>query len=193
MIRPVQEIGIGSIHDQGLKIMLSDIMRVGFLNGEQVIVRNALFVGPVAFPDIGLQSVYRCMQIDKDIRLQQLLEQDLKEPLVEAEFIFRQVDLGEEQAFGKQIIGDGQALEEVFLTDEFLLLLEAFCHEKEFQRKGILPRILVEFGQKGIVGKLFEDQSRPEMIRQNMRKRGLSRPDISFDCNEIVLHTGRQT
>ena len=85
----IDEIGIAGIHEQGLDIVLLDIMRVGFLQIEQVIITDILFVGAVALADIRLQFGDRCMQIDQDIRLDQLLMNDIEKPLVKPELIFR--------------------------------------------------------------------------------------------------------
>ena len=93
MLGITQEVGIGGINKNGLQVVLPDIVRIGFLDAEEVIVRDFLFVGPVAFPDVLLELVYRRMKIDEQFRLYQLLVNDLKKALVEPEFILGKVDL----------------------------------------------------------------------------------------------------
>ena len=58
--------------------MLFDIVRVGFLDIKKIFVGNVLFVGTVTLLDIYLQLVYRGVQIDKYIRLNKLLVDDIK-------------------------------------------------------------------------------------------------------------------
>ena len=135
-----QEIGIGGIHKKRFHIVLSDVVRIGFLYAKEVIVGDALFVGPVPLFNILLQLLHRRMQVDQQFWLHQLLVDDLEESLVQTEFVFRQVDLGKEQALGKKIIRYGQVLKKIFLLYQFLELLEPFCHEKQFQRESILGR-----------------------------------------------------
>ena len=74
----VQEIGIAGIYEKGFDIMLLDIMRIGFLDIEEIIIRDILFVGAVSFFNIHLQLRYRRMQVNQDIRLHQLLVNDFK-------------------------------------------------------------------------------------------------------------------
>lgn len=113
-----QEVGFGYIHKQGLYIMLFDIVRIGFLYTEKIFVRYILFVGAVTFFDIHLQPVYRRMQVDEDIRLNELLVYDIKQSLVKPELVIGQVHFCKEQAFGKQVVGNGHTLEKVLLLYE---------------------------------------------------------------------------
>lgn len=84
-----QKIGIGSIHKKRFDIMLFDVMGIGFLDAEQVIVRDILFIGTIPFFDIGLQAVDRRMQVNEQVWLHQLLMNDIEKPLVKAELIIR--------------------------------------------------------------------------------------------------------
>lgn len=52
-----EEVRIRDVNEQGFEIMLFDIVGIGFLDGEQVIVRDHLFVGAVSFLYILLQFV----------------------------------------------------------------------------------------------------------------------------------------
>src|SRR6202161_280254 len=58
----VEEVGVADVYDERADIVLADIVRVGFLDVEEIIIGNALFVGPVTFADIGLQLAYRCVE-----------------------------------------------------------------------------------------------------------------------------------
>lgn len=127
------------------------------------------------------------MQVDQDLGLHQLLVDDGEQPLVKPELVFRQVDLGEQQAFGEQIIGDGEVLEKVFLLNEFLQLLEALRHEKQFQGEGILRGVLIELGEKGVVGKLLQHQPGIEVLGEQVGEGGLAGAYIPFYGNEIIL------
>ena len=49
-----QEIGIACIHIQRFNIVLFYILGIGFLQGEQVIVWNRLFIIPVTFFNVFL-------------------------------------------------------------------------------------------------------------------------------------------
>ena len=73
-----QEIGIGCIDKKRFYIMFFDIVSIGLLNIEKIFVRDILFIRPVTLLDILLQTTYRSMQVNKQIRLQQLLVYDLK-------------------------------------------------------------------------------------------------------------------
>ena len=115
-----QEVGIGGIYEKCFDVVLPDIAGIGFLQSEKIIVRNRLFINPVPFPDIFLKLTHRCVQIDEEVRLNQLLVNDVKQLLVEIEFFIGKIHLGKEQAFAEHIIGYGYALEKVFGMNEFL-------------------------------------------------------------------------
>ena len=100
MLGITQEVGIGGVNKNGFQVVLPDIMGIGFLDAKEVIVWYFLFVGPVAFPDVLLEFVYRRMKVDQQFRLYQLLVNDLKKPLVKPEFIFGKIVLGKKQSFG---------------------------------------------------------------------------------------------
>ena len=183
-----QKIRIGRIHKNRFQVVLLDVVRVGFLDAEQVFVRDALLVGAAPLADVLLQPCDRRMQVNQDVRLEQLLVNDVEQALVQIEFICRQVHLGEEQTFGKKVIRDGDALKKVTLLNQLLQLLETFRHEKQFQRKGVLFRVFIELGQEGVVGKLLQDQPGIVMLRQQVRQGGLAGADVSFNSNKRILH-----
>lgn len=80
-------------------------------------------------------------------------------------------------------------MEKVGGIDQLLQLLVPFSHKKEFQREGVLSRILIEFREEGIVGKLFENKAGVEMAGKHVRKGCFTGADISFDSDEVVVHT----
>lgn len=184
----MQEIGIGHIHKQCLYIMLFDVVCVCLLDIEEVIIRYILLIAAVTLPDIRLQFGNRCMQVDQDVRLNQLLVYDIKQALVQPEFIFRQGYFGKQQAFGKEIIRNSQALEEVFLLYQFFLLLVPLCHKKQFHRERILLGVLVEFRKKRIVRKFFQHKAGIIMFTQQVCQGGFPCADISFYGDEVVVH-----
>ena len=47
-----QEICVARVDEQGLDIMLADIVRIRFLNVEQILILDALLIGPVPPSDI---------------------------------------------------------------------------------------------------------------------------------------------
>ena len=187
----VKEVGVAYVHDERVDIVLPDIVRVGFLNVEEIIIRNALFVGPVTFADIGLQLAYRCVEIDEDVGLYDLGLEDVEEILIEAELLFGEVDLAEQQTFSEEIVGDGNGPEEVGGIDQFLQLFVAFGHKEKLQRKGVLSGVLIEFRQEWVVGELFEDEAGVEMAGEHMRQGCFAGADISFDSDEVMVHTNR--
>ncbi len=63
-----KKICIAGINKNGFDIVLFDITGIGFLDIEQVFIRNGLLIRAVSFPDIRLQFVYGCMQVDQYIR-----------------------------------------------------------------------------------------------------------------------------
>jgi hypothetical protein len=85
-------------------MMLFDIMRIGFLDPEQVVIWDILFVGAVAFFYILLQAADGRVEVYNNIGLNQLLMDNIKQALVQTEFVFGQVDLGKEQTLGKEVI-----------------------------------------------------------------------------------------
>src|SRR5579859_4916183 len=159
-----EEIGIAGVYENGLYVVLFDIINVCLLDMEQVCVGNGLLVCPVPFPDILLQRVDWCMEVDKDIRLYQLGMNDIENLLIEVELLFRKIDLGEEEAFGEQVIRDGDALEHILGMHQLFQLLVPFRHEKELQWECVLGGILIKFGQERIICELFQDQPCVEMF-----------------------------
>src|SRR6187200_1324779 len=147
----VQEIGIAGINKQRFYIMLFDILCIGFLEIEQVLIRNRLLVTAVPFFYVLLQLAYRSMQVNKNIWLYELLMNDIKQSLIKPEFIIGQCNFCKQQAFGKKIIGDSKIVEHVFLLDQVFELLIAFSHKKQFNRKSILRWIFIKLGEKRIV------------------------------------------
>ena len=77
MFLVAQEIGIGRIYKKGFDTMLPDVTGIGFLQPEQIIIGYGLFIRPVSLPDIFLQLLYGCVQIDQEVGLYQLLENNI--------------------------------------------------------------------------------------------------------------------
>ena len=140
--------------------MLTDVVGVGFLQVEKILVFYALLVGPSSFADIALQFVYRGMQVDQQVGLHDLLVDDVEDLLIEPEFLLGKVHLGEKKALGEQVIRDGDLLKEVLGMDQLLQLFESLGHEKQFHRESVLAGVLIKLAQKGIVGKFLQDQPR---------------------------------
>ena len=151
-----QEIRVAGIDHQGFYIVLFDVLRVGKLQVEQVVIGYGLFIRTVAFFDILLKLFYRYMQVDEDVGLGKLLVDDVEQFLVQMKFLFRQVCFGKEEAFCKQVIGDGDVLEKVFGVDELLQLLVSLGHKEQLKRKSVLFGVFVELGKEGIVCKFFQ-------------------------------------
>lgn len=186
-----QEIGIAGIYKQGFDIVLLDIVGIGFLDIEQIIIRDILLIRPVPLFDIGLQPGYRCMQVYQDIWLYKLLVDDVEQALVQPELIIGQGYLGKQQAFGKQVIGNGEVLKHVLLLQQVLLLLVPLGHKKELEGKCILRRVFIKFRQERIVRKFLQHQPRIVMLAQQVGQGGLAGPDISFNGNKIIFHAAR--
>ena len=185
----IEEIRVGDIDEEGADIMLPDIVGIGFLDAEQVVVGYGLFVGAIAFADIGLQLAHRRMEVDEDIGLHDLGLEDVEEILIEAEFLFGEIDLGKQEAFGEKVVRDGEGLEKVRGIHQFLQLFVAFGHEEQFKRKGVLSGVLVEFREEWVVGELFEDEAGVEMAGEHMRQGCFAGADISFYSDEVMVHS----
>ena len=71
---------------------------------------------------------------------------------------------------------------------QFFHLLIPFGHKEQFQRKGILCGILIEFRQKRVVGELLDDQAGIEMFGEHMGKRRFAGPDIAFYGDKVIIH-----
>src|SRR5690606_20747763 len=183
-----KKVCIRSINKKSFDIMLFYIMRVSLLNVEEVFIWNILFVRSVTLAYVRLQTRNRSMKVDQQIRLHELLVDDVEQPLVEPELIVRQCNLRKQQAFREEVIRNRQLLKHVLLLKQFFELFEPFRHEEQFERKGILLRVFIKLGKKRIVSEFFEDQPRVVMFRQQMCQRGLPRSNIAFDCYEIIFH-----
>ena len=73
-----QKVGIRGVYEQCFNIMLPDIAGIGFLETEKIIIRNGLFIKAVPLADIFLQLAHRRVQINQQVRLNQLLINDVK-------------------------------------------------------------------------------------------------------------------
>jgi hypothetical protein len=184
-----EKICFGNVNENRSHVVLFNIMRISFLYVEQIIVGDLLLVAAVAFADIFLQPVNRCVEINNNVWLYYLLQNNIEQSLVKPEFILGQVHFCKQQAFCKQVIRDRHILEKVFLLYQFFQLLESFRHKKKFQRESILLRILIKLRQKRIVCKLLQDEPRIKMFRKQVRERGLARTNISFNSYEIVIQS----
>ena len=54
-----QEICMAGIDDNGLKVMLLNVVRIGLLDIKEIFIWNILLIGSLSFPDIVLQLVNR--------------------------------------------------------------------------------------------------------------------------------------
>ena len=97
----IEKISIARIYKQRLDMMLLDIIGIGLLDVEQVFIRYVLFITPVPFFDVCLESCDWSMKIDEDVRLDELLVYDLEQTLVETKLIIGQGHLGKQEAFCK--------------------------------------------------------------------------------------------
>lgn len=73
-----KKIGITCINEYSSDIVLFDIACVGFLQVEQVFIRNVLFIWSVSFANILLQFLNGGMQVDNNIGKYQLLVNDVE-------------------------------------------------------------------------------------------------------------------
>src|SRR5580698_1711214 len=108
------------------------------------------------------------MEVDEEVRLDELCIQDVEQFLIEPEFLIGEIDLGEQQAFGKQVVGDRQGLKKVASMDQFFELFISLGHKEQFQRKSVLRRILIEFRKERVIGELLQDQPGIVMPGQHM-------------------------
>ena len=99
-----EEVCIGCIYKQCFDAMLFNITGVGFLEPEQVIVWNGLFIGAISFANIFLKLLNGGMQINKEIRLNKLLVDNIEQFLIKMKFLVGQIYFGKKQTFGKYII-----------------------------------------------------------------------------------------
>ena len=113
MCRVIEEVGVADVDEKGAGIVLLDIAGIGLLYGEEVIIGDALFVRAVPLADIGLQFADRSVEVDQDIRLYDLGLEDIEEILIEPELLVGKIDLCEQEAFGEEVVGDGDGLEKV--------------------------------------------------------------------------------
>ena len=67
--RIVEKIGLAGIYQQCFYVVLPDILGIGVLNIQEIVVFDLLLVTSVSFSDVLLQFMYWCVQIDQDIRL----------------------------------------------------------------------------------------------------------------------------
>ena len=83
-----KEIRMFGIHDKCGDVVLADIIRISLLDIKQVMVTDIFFIVPVPLPDIFLEFIYGCMEVNQNIGLDELLIDDIKQPLVQPEFFF---------------------------------------------------------------------------------------------------------
>ena len=77
-----KKVSVGCVYKQGFDAMLFDVAGIGFLKFKEVIVRNGLLVGTVSFVYIFLQLLYRCVQINQQVWLNELLVYNIEKFLV---------------------------------------------------------------------------------------------------------------
>jgi hypothetical protein len=64
-----KKICIAGINKQRFNVVLFDVLCISFLQVQQVIIGNILFIAAVTLADILLKFAYRRMQVNKQIRL----------------------------------------------------------------------------------------------------------------------------
>ncbi len=154
-----RKIGIGSIDEYCFQIVLPDVAGIGILQVKKILVGYGLLVGALTSANVFLQFFDGCMQVDQYIWVQQLLVNDIEEFLIQAKLFRSQVDLCEQQAFGKKVIADRNAFKKVVGVQQVFQLFVALRHKKQLERKGILCRVLIKLWQEGIFGKFFENET----------------------------------
>lgn len=183
-----QEIGIRSVYYQGFEVVLFDVIGIGKLQGEQVVVGNGLFKAAVALADIVLQLGHRHMEVDQDVGLNELLEDNVEQPLEQPELFIGQVHFGKEEAFGEQVVRDGNVLKQVLGVDQLFELFVPFGHKKQLQRKSKLPGAFIKLRQERIVRKLFQDQPGIVMLGKQVGQGRFTGSDISFYGDKVMVH-----
>ena len=87
------EVRIAGIYKKCFYIMLLDILGISFLQAEEVAAVNSLLILTVPFFNIFFQPLYRAVQVDQYIRLNDLWINDLKQLLVKPEFLISKIHL----------------------------------------------------------------------------------------------------
>src|SRR5437016_354938 len=77
-----QKICVADVYENSLYVVLTDIIRIGLLDIEQVFIGNTLLIGAIPFPYIPLQPADRGVQVNKDIGFYQLGMDDLEQLLI---------------------------------------------------------------------------------------------------------------
>src|SRR5690606_4123902 len=92
MLLIAKKVCIRSVDKKSFDVMLFYIMRVSLLNVEEVFIWNILFVRPVTLAYVRLKTSDRSVEVDQQVRLHELLMDDVEQALVEPELIVRKCD-----------------------------------------------------------------------------------------------------
>ena len=90
-------------------------LAVGLIQLFEVAAFDHLLEGDAAALYAFEEHIHRCLQVDDQLRARRARHQAVEDHLVEAELLWREVDLGEEAVFLDQIVGNAAALEEICL------------------------------------------------------------------------------
>ena len=161
-------------------------LQVGGLDLFQIGVADVLLKSAASFADLVHQSFYGAMQVYQQIRPGKGGIQHIEQALKQAVFLFLEVVFGKQQGFDKKIIGDDRLLKQVGLGQFLLELFVPLSHKKQLNRKSVTFGVVVKKGQKGIVGKLFQNQATAVFSSQLIGQGGFASPDIALDGDELV-------
>jgi len=126
------------------------------------------------------------MQVNIDIRFGKRTVDNIENLPVKVVLIPCECWRCKDQRFHKVIISNRKRLEEILWNQFFFKLFIPACKKWKFERKRIFFRVIIEFWQERIVGKMFKDQICIELICYSSGKGSFPGTDISF-YNHIVV------
>jgi hypothetical protein len=94
------------------------------------------------------------LQEDNQIRRRDLSIEEVKDLFVKGNLMVVQIDGGEYPVFVKEVITEGDLVEEIELGD-FLLLLKTIQQKEDLGLKGIFFSVPIEIGKEWVVLRFF--------------------------------------
>jgi hypothetical protein len=126
------------------------------------------------------------VQVDKEVRIGELIVENLKESHKQPVLLIRQIFAGKDKRLPKAIICNHKRVEQRPVVQTMLKLFVPLGHKKQLDRKAIPLRVVVKEFEKGIVCKFFEDELTIIVTAELFAQGCFAGADIAFDADILV-------
>src|SRR6056297_399523 len=189
---PVHRIDARGVDDQQRpRVVTMKVIEVGLGQSPQVVGTHHLLIGDAASPDTIHQRLHGRLEVDDQVRGRRVERQALIDLLVEAIFLVRQGEAGENPVLVQQEISHAPALEEIRLA-HLLRLAGALEKKMQLGRQRIGRRVAIKTLEERIFLGAFQHEFELQGFGQTTGQRRLAHTNGALD-GDITQFTRHQS